>query len=164
MDTALSPGLSAMLSQLSPVVESVLRKIQPVLDQPVVRFPYTMPLSAGMVVPPGQQLILTPTDFQYSLEYPFEVHDISLSQDITHTYRDWRIAFQDQSYNQPLQKSITGTLVANLVDLNTGKYCWKYPWTVRPKGGGYQILVTNLDTVNPLTVDISLNGYQLIPR
>lgn len=160
-----SPGFGAMLAQLGPTVEGILNRITPLLDQPVVRFPYSMPLSTSQVIAPGTtNAILMPTDFQYSFEYPFEVHDISLSQDVAHTLRDWRIALLDQSYNAPLQKSNSGVLAANFVDLNTGKRCWRFPWVVRPKGGGYTIVVTNLDTVNPITVDISFNGYQLIPR
>jgi hypothetical protein len=41
---------------------------------------------------------------------------------------------------------------------------WKFPWTIRPKGGGMNITVQNLDTVNPITVDIDLIGYMLLPR
>lgn len=159
-----SPGLMASLTQLMPYVNRLLAGFQPLLDQPIIRMPYSMPLSQSAVVAPGSTLILTPQDFSYSLEWPLEVHEVKFSQDPAHTYRDWRVAFQDQTFNQPLQKSQTGSMVAQLVDDNTGKWCWKFPWTVRPKGGALNIVVTNLDTVNPITVDIDFIGYMLIPR
>jgi hypothetical protein len=35
---------------------------------------------------------------------------------------------------------------------------------VRPKGGGLVPYVTNLDTVNPITIDIGFVGNLLLPR
>lgn len=164
MSVDASPGLSAMLAQLGPMIHSWLQKVQPLLDQPVVRFPYSMPLAASQVIAAGStNAILMPTDFQFSLEYPFEVHEIKFSQDVAHTYRDWRVAFMDQTFNQPLQKA-NNSMVADLVDDNTGKWVWQYPWVIRPKGGGMNIQVQNLDLVNPITVDIGLIGYLLLPR
>lgn len=164
MSADASPGLSAMMVQLGPLLQTVMAKIQPLIDQPVIRMPYSMPLAHSQVIAAGLTgQILTPADFQYSLEWPFEVHAVKFSQDIAHTYRDWRVAFMDQTFNQPLQKA-NSSLVAGLVDDNTGKWCWKFPWTIRPKGGGMNILVDNLDTVNPITVDVDLIGYLKIPR
>lgn len=159
-----SPGLSAMLVQLAPVVSQFMQRIQPLLDQPVVRLPWNMSLARGQVIAAGATgQILTPTDFQYAFEWPFEIHTVKFSQDISHTFRDWRYAIQDQTFMQPLQKA-QSTLVADVVDDNTGKYEWKFPWVMRPKGGAFQITVDNLDTINPITVDIALLGYLLIPR
>jgi hypothetical protein len=164
MSADASPGLSSMMAQLGPLIQRLMGGIAPLLDQPVVRFPYSMPLAASQVIPAGQQgAILNPADFQYSLEYPFEVHEVKFSQDIAHTFRDWRVSFMDQTFNQPLQKA-NNSLVAGLVDDNTGKWYWKFPWTIRPKGGGMNITVQNLDLVNPITVDIDLIGYMLLPR
>ena len=164
MDAQISPALGAMLTQLAPVVSGIMNKIQPLLDQPVIRFPYNMPLSASVTVDPGATLRLTPPDFQYSFEWPFEVHEVGLSQDPAHTSRDWRIAIQDQTFNQPWQKSDSGILVATLIDPNTDKYKLKFPWVVRPKGGALSVVVTNLDDVNPITVDVNFIGEQLLPR
>jgi hypothetical protein len=160
-----SPGMSSMLAQLAPAVDRILKGFQPLLDQPVIRMPYSMPLAASQVIPAGaRNVILQPTDFQYSFEYPFEVHQVKFSQDPAHTTRDWRVTVLDQTFNQPIQKSQTGSMIAQLVDDNTGKWEWKFPWIVRPKGGGLSVSVDNLDLVNPITVDISFLGYQLIPR
>lgn len=161
---SISPALGAMLTQLAPVVTGVLNKIQPLLDQPIIRFPYNIPLSASQVIPAGATVRLTPPDFQYSFEWPFELIEIGFSQDPAHTTRDWRIAIQDQTFNQPWQKGDAGTMVATLLETNTDKYVLKYPWIVRPKGGALNFVVTNLDEVNPITVDIDLIGSQLLPR
>ncbi len=161
----ISAGLGAMLSQFGPEIQRVLLSLKPLVDQPVVRFPYTMDIGAGQVLAAGAaNQILTPTDFQFALEWPFEVLEVKFSQDIAHTYRDWRFLIQDQTFNQPMMKASTGTLVADVVDDNTGKWVWKFPWTVRPKGGGLNITATNLDTVNPITVNICFIGNLLIPR
>jgi len=163
MDT--SPGMTAMLTQLAPVVGGFLQRVQPLFDQPIIRMPYAMPLAQSQVIPAGAQNVrLEPTDFQYSFEYPFEVHAVKFSQDPAHTTRDWRVALLDQTFNQQIQKSQSGSMVAQLVDDNTGKWEWKFPWLVRPKGGGLTVSIDNLDTVNPITVDICFLGYQLIPR
>ncbi len=152
MDT--SPGMTAMLTQLAPVVGGFLQRVQPLFDQPIIRMPYAMPLATSQVIPAGAQNVrLEPTDFQYSFEYPFEVHEVKFSQDPAHTTRDWRVSLTDQTF-----------MIAQLVDDNTGKWVWKFPWIVRPKGGGLTVTVDNLDTVNPITVDICFLGYQLIPR
>jgi hypothetical protein len=164
MDTQISPALGAMLAQLAPVAAGIMDRIQPLLDQPVIRFPYNIPLAASQVIDPGATAVLTPPDFNYSFEWPFEIREISFSNDPAHTFRDWRVAIQDQTFNQPWQKGMAGTLVSTLVDTNTSKYCLKFPWIVRPKGGGINIAVTNLDTVNPITVDINFIGSQLLPR
>jgi len=159
-----SPALGTMLQQLAPQWMGIMNAIQPLIDQPLIRYPYNMPLAQSQVINPGATVNLTPTDFQYSFEWPFEVREIAFSNDPSHTFRDWRVAILDQTFNQPWQKGIAGTLVSTLIDKNTDKYCLKFPWVVRPKGGGLSIAVTNLDTVNPITVDINFIGSQLIPR
>lgn len=159
----LSQGAEAMLSQLLPHFKGLMDRIEPLLNQPVVRVPYSLPLANSTVIPAGQQgQVLDSTSFSYSLEWPLEVHEVKFSQDIAHTFRDWRVNIQDQVVNQPLQKNTP--MVADLVDDNTGKWTWKFPWVVRPKGGALLISVDNLDTVNPITVDLSFNGYLMIPR
>ncbi len=55
-------------------------------------------------------------------------------------------------------------MVATLLDRNTGKWPLKFPWVLRPKGGGLTIYVNNLDTVNPIIVDVNFTGFLLIPR
>lgn len=159
-----SSNLGSMLAQLAPWALDLYNKAAPLLNQPVIRFPYSMGTSASQVIAPGATAVLNQPDFNYSFEWPFEIQEIALSQDPAHTTRDWRIAIQDQTFNQPLQKPQSGTMIATLLETNTDKYVLKFPWIVRPKGGGLQITVTNLDTVNPITVDVNLIGSQLIPR
>lgn len=152
-----------MLTQLGPLIHGFMNRVEPLLSQPVVRIPWSMPLADSTVIPAGQQgFVLSSTDFNYSLEWPFEVHQVKFSQDIAHTFRDWRVDFQDQIVNQPLQK--TAPMIADLVDDNTGKWIWEYPWIVRPKGGAILVKADNLDDVNPITVDMAFIGYLMVPR
>lgn len=152
-----------MLTQLAPVFKGFMDRVEPLLSQPVVRIPYSFPLATSATIPAGQSgFILDPTSFSNSLEWPMEVHKVKFSQDPQHTFRDWRINIQDQIVNQPLQKN--DAMVATLVDDNTGAWDWRYPWTIRPKGGAFICTVDNLDTVNPITVDIDFVGYLQIPR
>jgi hypothetical protein len=153
-----------MLVQLAPVAQRIMQAFAPLIDQPVIRKPYSMSLAQSQVIPASSSVVLTPTDFSYSFEWPFEAHEMKFSQDPAHTSRDWRVVIVDGTFNQPLEKAQTGAMVADLIDDNTGKWVWKFPWVVRPKGGQFQIVVTNLDTVNPITVDLSFLGYQMIPR
>jgi hypothetical protein len=160
---SVSPGLEAMMVQLGPVIRKFMDGIDPLLNQPIIRMPWSLPLAQSQVIPPGaNNVVLNSTSYTHNLEWPFEVHEVKFSQDIAHTYRDWQVYFQDQTFNQPLEKN--AALVADLVDDNTGKWLWKFPWTIRPKGGAMQVLVTNIDTVNPITVDVSFIGYLQIPR
>lgn len=160
---SLSPGLEAMLTQLGPLIHGFMNRLEPLLNQPVVRVPYSLALAESTVIPAGQQgFILNSTSFNNNLEWPIEVHNVKFSQDIAHTFRDWRVNLTDQIVNQPLQKSTP--MVADLVEDNTGMLRWDYPWVVRPKGGAIIVLADNLDTVNPVTVDLSFNGYLMIPR
>jgi len=163
MSVGISPGLEAMLVQLAPVFERLQRHVKPLFDQPIVRMPWILPLAQSQVVPAGQVgAILNSTSFTYSFEWPFEVHWVKFSQDIAHTFRDWRVNFQDQTFQQPLQKN--SSLVADLVEDNTGRWTWDFPWVIRPKGGAMQVTVDNLDTINPITVDVAFGGYAMIPR
>lgn len=160
---SMSPGLEAMIVQLLPWLQRLKMGIDPILNQPIIRQPYSLPLAAGQVIAAGASgQILNSTSFSYNFEWPFEVHAVKFSQDIAHTFRDWRVSFQDQTFQQPLQKN--ASLVADLVDDNTGKWEWKFPWVIRPKGGGMTVTVDNLDSVNPITVDMSFLGYQLVPK
>ncbi len=164
MDQGISPALGAMLAQWGPFFTDIANRVKPLLDQPVIRLPYNMALSTSQVIPPGATVRLTASDFQYSLEYPFEVTKVKFSQDPAHTKRDWRVAIQDQTFNQPWGLSLAGTMVDTYVDDNTGAYKLDMPWVVRPKGGALGVTVTNLDEVNPITVDIAFIGSQLLPR
>lgn len=157
-------GLATMLAQLATRWKTTIDRIQPLLDQPVERMPYNLPrfsgtgaIGAGLTNQP-----LISQDFSHSLEWPFEVHAVKFSQDPAHTFRDWRVTIKDLSLNQDWQKN--AVLVADLVDDNTGVWKLDYPWVVRPKGGALTVSVDNMDTVNPITVDINFRGYLLIPR
>jgi hypothetical protein len=158
-----SPGLAAMMVQFGPLVQTIMQRIQPLVDQPVVRMPWVLPLARSQVIAAGASgSVLTPTDFTNALEWPFEITAIKFSQDPAHTYRDWQVQLLDQIFNQPLQKS--AFMVADVVDDNTGKWKLDFPWVMRPKGGAWQVVINNLDTINPITVDLGLIGSFLIPR
>jgi hypothetical protein len=163
-EIAASNGLAASIMQVAPWFKKQMDKLQPLVDQPVIRFPWVMPLATSQVIPAGANNVpLLAADFQLGLEYPFEVHQIKFSQDASHTFRDWRAAILDGTFAQNMQNN--PAMVALLVDNNTG--AWKmdpFPWIIRPKGGTTQIRVDNLDTVNAITVDIAFVGYLLQPR
>jgi len=156
-------GLSAQLVQLAPVAKRILDSLKPLVDQPIIRFPYTLPLRQSAVIPAGATGQRLPdTDFIHALEWPFEVLYVKFSQDPAHTFRDWRVIIKDQTFNQDWMK--TQNMVATLVRDNTGTWELPFPWVVRPKGGGLTVTVDNLDSQNPLTVDIAFIGNLLIPR
>jgi len=156
-------GLASMLIQLAPLVKGVVDRIKPVIDQPVIRFPYNLPLAATAIVGAGVSGFRLPdTDFSHSLEWPFEVKNIKFSNDPSHTFRDWRVSIHDQSFNQDFMKR--SVMVALLVAANTARWDLDFPWIVRPKGGGLTVSVDNLDTVNQINVDINFEGFLLIPR
>lgn len=156
-------GLAAQLVQLAPLAQKILTSLKPVIDQPVIRFPYTMPLRTSATVGAGLTGQRLPdSDFIHALEWPFEVNKVKFSQDPSHTFRDWRVLIKDQTFNQDWMK--TQNMVATLVDDNTGAWTMGFPWVVRPKGGGISVTVDNLDASNPITVDLAFVGYLLIPR
>lgn len=156
-------GLAAMLMQWATRWRDVTDRIKPLLDQPVIRQPYTMPSSNPLVVAAGATGVAFPnTDFSNSLEWPFEVHEIKPTQDPAHIFDDWRIAIKDQTFDRPLHKA--NQRVSGLVDDDTGIWRLCFPWIMRNKGGGFTITVDNLDAVNPITVNVTLRGYLLIPR
>lgn len=163
MNEPQTSGLAAMLMQLGPRVKSTWDRIAPLLDQPVERMPYNLPLSAGQVIAAGAvQTPLLASDFQNSLEWPFEVHAIKFGQDAGHTFRDWTILITEIVFSKIWMKA--SGKVSDFVEDNTGQWKLNYPFILRPKGGQLQIMVSNLDAVNPITVDINFQGYQLIPR
>lgn len=156
-------GLAAALVQAGPIIHGILQRIAPLVDQPVIRFPYIMPLVTSFSIGAGVTGARLPdTDFIHALEWPFEVHQVKFSNDPSHTFRDWRVNIRDQTFNQDWMKS--SAMVALLVANNTGFWELNYPWVVRPKGGGITFTVDNLDAQNPTTVDVSLRGYLMIPR
>lgn len=158
-----SPGQGAQLVQFAPMLEGILKRLVPVFDQPIIRMPYLLPLSTSKVIPAGASNVpLVQSDFSLSLEWPFEIEQVVFSQDPSHTFRDWRVAFSDQVFNQPWQKA--PVMVATLVDANTGAWKRTFPWTMRPKGGAINVFVDNLDTVNPITIDLNFIGSLMIPR
>jgi hypothetical protein len=156
-------GLAAMLMQLAPTWKYVSDRIKALLDQPVIRQPYSMPASQSLVVPAGRTGVPFPnTDFSNSLEWPFEIWKVKPVQDPAHTFQDWRINLKDQTFDRDLHKA--HQRVDGIVEDNTGVWRWDFPWIMRPKGGGFTITVDNLDTVNPITVEVTLVGFLLIPR
>lgn len=158
-----SPGLAAMMVQLGPLFQKIMQSLTPLVDQPIVRMPWVLPLARSQVIDAGATgTVLTPTDFTNALEWPFEIRSVKFSQDIAHTPRDWRVTIIDQIFNNPLQKA--AFMVADVIDNNTGKWVLDFPWVMRPKGGAWQISVDNIDEENPITVDIALIGSFLIPR
>jgi hypothetical protein len=158
-----NPGLDAMLVQLAPYFKPLLDRIGPIINQPIIRYPYTFPLSTSTVIAAGtNNQPLLQSDFQNSLEYPFEVRRVIFSQDPSHTTRDWRFANMDMTFTMQWQKA--AAMVATIVDARTLSWELEFPWVVRPKGGGLAPFVTNLDQVNPITVDIAFGGFLLLPR
>jgi hypothetical protein len=158
-----SEGIEASLLQLAPLIKGVIDRIKPIVDQPIVRFPFSMALRTSAVIGAGLSgQVLTGTDFSNALEYPFEVERIKFSQDPAHTFRDWRVNIKDQIFTMDWMK--TQAMVALLVNDDTGAWKLTFPWVVRPKGGALTITVDNLDTINPITVDINFIGSLLIPR
>jgi len=156
-------GVSAMLIQFAPTIKKIVDRLKPLVDQPIIRFPYNLPLANSQVIAAGASGIRLPdTDFVHALEWPFEVNAIKFSQDPSHTFRDWRVSIQDQTFNQIMMKS--NTMVALLTNDNTGRWSLGFPWVVRPKGGGLIVSVDNLDATNPITVDINFEGFLMIPR
>lgn len=156
-------GLAAQLQQFAPFIEGLFRRIAPVLDQPVIRVPYSMTTSSSVVIPANtRNVALVQADFTDALEFPFEIEVMKFSQDPSHTFRDWRIRMSDQTLSQEFQK--TSAMVALLVDNNTGARQLRFPWVMRPKGGAEVMFVDNLDAVNPITIDVGLVGYLLVPR
>lgn len=156
-------GLEANLLQLASLFKGVIDRVKPVIDQPIVRFPFEMPLRTSQVIGAGLSgQILNSTDFTNATEYPFEVERIKFSQDPSHSFRDWRFFIKDQIFTMDWMKS--STMVATSIDDNTGAWKLTFPWVVRPKGGALIISVDNLDVSNPITVDLSLIGSLLIPR
>lgn len=158
-------ALAATLTQLSPTVSRVFKGLQFLIDQPVIRQPQWLGTSTagGQVIAAGANNVpLLQSDFSLSLEWPFSVRRIRFSNDPQHTFRDWRIVIQDFTFNQSWMKA--PIMVDTLVDANTGFLELEVPWIVRPQGGGFQINVDNLDTANPISVNITLHGSLLIPR
>ena len=158
-----SEGLASQLIQLAPTIKRIVDSLKPVIDQPIIRFPYTMPLANSLVVGAGQTGVRMPdSNFSHSLEWPFEVHTVKFSNDPSHSFRDWRVFIKDQSLNQDWHKA--STMVDLLIQANTSQWRLGFPWVVRPKGGGLTVNVDNLDEENPISVDINFEGFLLIPR
>jgi hypothetical protein len=163
LDVQRNAGLGAMLVQFAPIIKSVADKLKPLIDQPVVRMPYSLGDASSLTIAAGGNGARFPeSDFSHSLEWPFEVQRVRFSQDPSHGYRDWRVTITDQTFNQDWMKN--ALMPAQLVNANTGFWELKFPWIVRPKGGALIVSVNNLDTVNPITVDVSFEGALLIPR
>jgi len=158
-----NPGFETMVMQFAPYIKSFIDWLGPLGNQPVVRVPYNLPLSTSATIAAGvSNQPLLQSDFQNSLEYPFECRRVIFSQDPSHTTRDWRFFNMDLTFNMPWMKA--NTMIATLVDANTLAWDFVFPWVVRPKGGGLVPSVSNLDTVNPITVDVNFVGNLLLPR
>lgn len=131
---------------------------------PFNEMPYVMECATpgGQIIAPNARNTVLPTqDYSHSLEYPFVVDELRFTTDVAHTLRDWRVLIKDLSYNQDWMKN--PVLAAGLVAPNTRSWILKRPWVIRPQGGGVQIYIDNLDTVNPITVNVSLVGVLAIP-
>lgn len=158
-----SNGLASQLLQLTPTITRIVGALKPLIDQPIIRFPYSMPLENTQVIAAGQRNITLPnSNFSHSLEWPFEVHTVKFSNDPAHSFRDWRVFIKDLTFNQDWLKA--SAMVDTLIATNTSQWDLKFPWVVRPKGGGLSVTVDNLDTVNPISVDLNFEGFLLIPR
>jgi hypothetical protein len=169
MDTAIpSPAVSALastLTQLAPRVHRILESLRFLVDQPVIREPYYLGTSnpGGNVIAAGATNIPLPqADYSHSMEWPFEVRRVRLSNDPQHTYRDWSFTIMDLTATHTWMKN--PQLADGMIDANTGFWELPYPWVIRPAGGGWQINVNNLDPNNPITVNFVLHGNLLIPR
>lgn len=159
-------GLAAMLQQFLPTIHGIVNRVSPLIAQPIVRVPYNLPLvtpiTGAVIAAGGRSVALPAQDFSSSLEWPFEVHNIKFGQDAEHTFADWRVLFRDQVYSQDLMKS--SVRVSTIVADNTGMWQLLFPWIIRAKGGGWSVFIDNLDAVNPITVDLNLQGYLLVPQ
>jgi hypothetical protein len=153
--------------QKNPLVEAFLqmagaaKEIATTYDEePYV---FSTETAGGIVIAAGRTNVpLIQTDFLNALEWPFKLYRIRFTNDPQHTYRDWRVRCVDQTYNQEWMKN--PVMVESLVQVNTGFWELPKPWIVRSQGGGQQWFVDNLDTVNPITVNIALHGALVIPH
>lgn len=158
-------GLAQSLLQLFPTINRVVDSLRFLIEQPMIREPYQLGTSApgGAVIPAGaMNVVQLQSDFSHSLEWPFQVSRIRFSNDAAHTFRDWRVRVLDQTFNHEWMKN--PIMVDALIDANTGFWDLQYPWIIRPQGGGQQWYVDNLDTANPITINITLEGHLLIPN
>jgi hypothetical protein len=159
----MNPGFDTMVMQFAPYIKSFIDWLGPLGNQPVVRVPYTMVNAASTTLLAGvTNQPLLQSDFQNGLEYPFEVRKVRFSQDRSHNTRDWRFANMDLTFNMPWQKA--PAMIDTIINAETLEWDLVFPWVVRPKGGGLVPYVTNLDTVNPITIDIGFVGNLLLPR
>jgi len=154
----------ASLTQMYPFLKRTLDKLGFLLDQPIIRQPYYLATSAagGQVIGAGLNNVpLLNSDFSHSLTWPFEVHRIRPSLDVSHTVRDARVNILDLTYNTYWMKN--PVMLDGLIDANTGFWEFGFPWLIRPEGGGQQFFIDNLDTVNPIQLSFTLHGFLLIP-
>lgn len=158
-------ALAAVLTQLYPRITRLFEGFRFIVDQPVIREHYVM----GPANPTGNVLVagatnvpLPAADYTYALEWPFQVTRVRLTNDPSHTYRDWSLMVQDRTFNHQWMNN--PILADGLVNANTGFWELPEPWVIRPAGGGWQIYVNNHDTVNPITVGVELHGNLLIPK
>lgn len=158
-------ALAAVLTQLYPRITRLFEGFRFLVEQPVIREQYVMGPSnpAGFVIAPGATNVPLPaSDYSFSLEWPFQVTRVRLLNDAQHTYRDWSLQVTDRTFNHVWSNN--PILADGLVEANTGFWVLPEPWIIRPAGGGWQIAVSNLDTVNPITIAVELHGNLLIPK
>lgn len=167
-NAVITPGISALASslmQLAPGVKRLLDGFRFMVDQPVIREPYYLGSSnpGGNVIAAGAANVPLPqADYSHSMEWPFEVRRVRLSNDSAHTFRDWSFTITDLTFQHTWMKN--PQLADGMIDANTGFWELPYPWVIRPAGGGWQINVNNLDAVNPITINVVLHGNLLVPR
>lgn len=158
-------ALAAVLTQLYPRITRLFDGFRFLVEQPVIREHYVMgPANPGgnIILPGAVSTPLQAADYSFSLEWPFQVTRIRLSNDAQHTFRDWALLLQDRTFNHQWMNN--PILADGLIDANTGFWTLPEPWVIRPQGGGCQIYITNLDTINPITVNVELHGSLLIPK
>lgn len=157
-------AVAASLSQVSPLFQRFVNGLSFLIDQPVARQPYVLGTSAnpGAVIAAGAaNQILLAQDFSHNLEQPFEVKRIIFSVDRQHTFRDFKVFLKDLNFAQDFMKN---SIMADTL-INHMTHAWEldFPWVIRPAGGGWNIFIDNLDAVNPITVNVALQGSLLIP-
>ena len=82
-------GLAAQIVQVMPWLKKQIDKVKPIIDQPIIRFPWNLPLITSQVLAADTAGVRLPAaDFNIGLEYPFEVHKVKFSQDPAHTFRE----------------------------------------------------------------------------
>ena len=154
------------MSLQNPLVQSFseLSRAAAQINGGFIEQPYILGTSAlpGAIIAAGRANVpQLQSDFSLSLEWPFKVKRIRFQNDPQHTFRDWAVRVVDYTFNQEWMKNPVP--VEALIQANTGFWELEVPWIIRSQGGGQNWFVDNLDTVNPITIGIYLEGVLLMP-